>query len=75
MEAMLAEDFRGRILPFDSPAAAAFADIAAERRRNGRPSHRPMPRSRRSPGRVAPRWQRATLPILPDPGSSSSTRG
>ncbi|MFL5252109.1 MAG: type II toxin-antitoxin system VapC family toxin [Rhodopila sp.] len=37
MEAMLAEAFHGRILPFDSPAAAAFADIAAERRRNGRP--------------------------------------
>jgi predicted nucleic acid-binding protein len=37
MEAMLAEDFRGRILPFDSQAAVAFATIAAERRQNGRP--------------------------------------
>lgn len=34
---MLEEDFRGRILPFDSPAAVAFADIADERRRAGRP--------------------------------------
>ncbi len=37
IEAMLAEDFSGRILPFDSQAAIAFAGIAAERRRSGRP--------------------------------------
>jgi predicted nucleic acid-binding protein len=37
VEAMLAEDFAGRILPFDSPAAAAYAHIAAARRRSGRP--------------------------------------
>jgi toxin FitB len=37
IEAMLAEDFAGRILPFDSPAASAYADIAAMRRRSGRP--------------------------------------
>lgn len=30
-------EFAGRILPFDSAAARAFADIAAERRRAGRP--------------------------------------
>jgi hypothetical protein len=35
--AMLAEDFAGRILPFDSPAASAYAGIAAERRQAGRP--------------------------------------
>jgi len=35
--AMLAEDFAGRILPFDSAAVAAFAEIAAARRRAGRP--------------------------------------
>jgi predicted nucleic acid-binding protein len=29
--------FRGRILPFDSEAAEAYADIAAGRRRTGRP--------------------------------------
>ena len=29
--------FRGRILPFDSAAAAAFAEIAASRRKAGRP--------------------------------------
>lgn len=34
---MMAEDFAGRILPFDSPAAAAHAVIAATRRRAGRP--------------------------------------
>ena len=35
--AMLAEDFAGRILPFDSAAATAFAEIAAARRRAGHP--------------------------------------
>jgi hypothetical protein len=35
-EAMLAEDFVGRILPFDSQAAVAYARIAAARRRAGR---------------------------------------
>lgn len=37
LEGMIAEDFAGRILPFDSPAAVAFADIAARRRQAGRP--------------------------------------
>jgi len=37
IENMLREDFSGRILPFDSPAAVAFAEIAAERRQAGRP--------------------------------------
>ncbi len=31
------DEFSGRILPFESAAAKAFADIAAERRRNGKP--------------------------------------
>lgn len=34
---ILDEDFAGRILPFDSAAAHEFADIAASRRRAGRP--------------------------------------
>lgn len=33
----LEEDFDGRILPFDRAAAREFADIAANRRRTGRP--------------------------------------
>jgi toxin FitB len=37
IENMLGEDFSGRILPFDSPAAVAFAVIAAERRQAGQP--------------------------------------
>lgn len=40
-EAMLAGDFAGRILPFDSPAASAFAHIAAARRASGRPISQP----------------------------------
>jgi predicted nucleic acid-binding protein len=37
IEGMLEEDFSGRILPFDSLAARAFAIIASERRQVGRP--------------------------------------
>jgi predicted nucleic acid-binding protein len=37
IEAMLREDFRGRVVPFDSAAAIAFAQVAAERRQAGKP--------------------------------------
>ncbi len=37
LEAMLAVDFAGRILPFDSPAASAFATISTGRRQMGKP--------------------------------------
>src|SRR6266545_3053231 len=37
VEAIFAEDFAGRVLPFDSVAATSFAQIADERRRSGRP--------------------------------------
>ena len=37
IEGMLEEDFSGRILPFDSLAAHAFAILASERRQAGRP--------------------------------------
>jgi hypothetical protein len=36
-EAMFAEDFAGRILPFDEAAARAFPEIAIARRAFGRP--------------------------------------
>ena len=36
IEAMLRDDFDGRILPFDSDAARAYSEIAAARRRMGR---------------------------------------
>lgn len=36
-EAMFAQDFSGRILPFDEDAARAFPEIAAGRRSQGRP--------------------------------------
>jgi len=41
IENMLGEDFNGRILPFDSSAAIAFAKIAVERRQAGRPISQP----------------------------------
>ncbi len=34
---MVAEDFAGRLLPFDSPAARSYALIAAARRAAGQP--------------------------------------
>lgn len=37
IEAMLREDFADRVLPFDSNAARAYAEIAASRRVAGRP--------------------------------------
>lgn len=37
IDAMLEEDFRGRILPFDRIAASTYAAIAASRRAAGRP--------------------------------------
>lgn len=38
IEAILREDFDERILPFDSEAARAYAEIAAARRSAGRPA-------------------------------------
>lgn len=37
VDGMLREDFRDRILPFDSAAAEAYALIGSERRASGRP--------------------------------------
>jgi len=37
LESVLAQDFEGRVLPFDQSAATAFAKIVAERRKAGRP--------------------------------------
>lgn len=37
IESMLEQDFAGRILPFDSLAAQAFATLAAERQQAGKP--------------------------------------
>ena len=36
--AMFTEDFDGRVLPFDTEASAAYADIFAARKRAGRPT-------------------------------------
>ena len=37
IDAMIYQDFQGRVLPFDSLAAKAYAEIAAQRRAAGRP--------------------------------------
>jgi predicted nucleic acid-binding protein len=36
-EAMFADDFAGRVLPFDAEATVYYAEIVATRRREGRP--------------------------------------
>ena len=37
LDAMVDQDFQARVLPFDSSAAKAYAEIAAQRRSAGRP--------------------------------------
>ncbi|MDD9993720.1 MAG: type II toxin-antitoxin system VapC family toxin [Rhodospirillales bacterium] len=37
VDGLIREDFAGRVLPFDSAAARTYAEIAATRRRAGRP--------------------------------------
>jgi len=45
---ILEEDFRNRILPLDSAAAAAFVEITAHRRQQGRPMSQPAARRKLS---------------------------
>ncbi|MDP8931446.1 MAG: PIN domain-containing protein, partial [Actinomycetota bacterium] len=37
VDGLIAEDFEDQVLPFDTEAAAHYADIAASRERRGRP--------------------------------------
>ena len=37
VDALVREDFSGRVLPFDAAAAGHYAELVAERDRNGRP--------------------------------------
>ena len=55
-EAMFADDFEGRVLPFDEAAAVHYAEIVAARRREGRPIE-------------AFKAQIAAAALLPAPGS------
>jgi predicted nucleic acid-binding protein len=41
VEIMIRDEFAGRVAAFDSPAAKAFAEIVADRRRAGRPISTP----------------------------------
>lgn len=55
IDAMVSEDFSGRVLPFDSAAAVAYTEIFSERQEVGRPISFPdcqiaaIARSRRMP--------------------------
>ncbi len=62
------EGFRGRLLPFDSNAAAMFAKIAATRLGLGARSGRRMRRSPLSQGHTVRRWRRLTQPDFADRG-------
>ena len=53
IEAILREDFEGRILPFGSDAAREYAEIATARRAAVAPWRRRTARSRRSPAPAA----------------------
>jgi predicted nucleic acid-binding protein len=55
IDIMITEDFAGRVLPFDSAAAKAYAAIAASRRAAGQPIRKPIARSPPSPVSVEPR--------------------
>jgi predicted nucleic acid-binding protein len=58
-ETMFEEDFAGRVLPFDSDAARAFAHIAASRRASGRP---------------IPQWDAQIAAITRSRGAAPATR-
>jgi len=58
----------GRILPFDSAAACAFADIAANPHRAGRPISEADARSAAIARSRGAAWRRETSGILPAAG-------
>jgi toxin FitB len=60
IDAVVAEDFNGRILPFDSAAAKSYAVVAAARRAAGSQSRRRTARLPPSPWPMALRWRRGT---------------
>ena len=63
-EAMFAQEFVGRCLPFDGQAAACYARIVALRTRAGRPSVSKMRKLRPSLWRMAWCWRHVTRVIL-----------
>ena len=67
--------FRGRILPFDSEAAEAFAELAAGRRRAGRPISQADAQIAQSHGRAVRCSPRGTCRTSRGAGLRSSTLG
>ena len=59
IDGLLMEDFAGRILPFDSPAASAYARIASVRRAAGGRSASLTLKSRPSPPHGMRSWRPA----------------
>lgn len=80
LSAMFDEDFRGRILPFDSQVVTAYVDIVAERRSIGRPisqfDAQIAAMARRSSARLATRntadFERCGI-VLINPWTESAT--
>ena len=56
LERMLRTGFANRVLPFDSAAASAYAEIAAARRAMGSRCRKPTARSPLSPARGTWQW-------------------
>ena len=75
LERMLETGFVNRVLPFDSGAARAYAEIAAARADGASLSHKPIAKSRRLLTRAAWRWRRATFGTLRTLESKYSTHG
>jgi hypothetical protein len=64
IDAMIAEDFAGRILPFNSAAAQAFVLVFLERRAAGRPISFADAKLPPPPAPKVPPSPRAIPPIL-----------
>lgn len=71
----LDQGFVGRILPFDSAAARAYAEIGAFRRRVGRPISEAIARSPRFPEHATPFSSRAMCGTLRERALRSSIPG
>jgi hypothetical protein len=63
-ELMFAEEFAGRVLPFEARAAARYSEVVIARRQAGKPIEKFDARSRRPRSRQARASSRGTLVVL-----------
>jgi predicted nucleic acid-binding protein len=72
IDIIITEDFAGRVLPFDSAAAKAYAAIAASSRATGQPIMETDCQIAASPASEEPQWRPGMSVILRDATSRSS---